>query len=231
MLSVVDSGPVNLGPHVFTPKSNTSMQLITTTSQAWQPNSHTWCGFSISLVSLDLCTSYLDQCSSFQARCRPVFQCWRVLAEGVDSPTSPHPRPQSRTFHNLMRKMTKRGETVESLEYFHNSSSSIPPALAFLLSSPKLPFHNTRPFQTQTGTETLQKRSVTSVRFLPWLADVPAPCLADVTCILCHSSILAGALVRQHAEHPKANHSGSVIWVTVSSSAPISSPTLQQALT
>lgn len=77
----------------------------------------------------------------------------------------------------------------------------------------------------------LQKCSVTLVRFPLWLTDIPAPCPNDATRILCHSSIPVGALVWQHAEHPKANHSGSVIWVTVSSSAPISSPTLQQALT
>lgn len=135
--------------------------------------------------------------------------------------------------------MAERGETVASLEFFHNSSSSIPLAAVFLLLSPNLLLHNTHPFLFYSFWEIsntslrgdVRGRSVTSVRLLPWLTDVAAPCLTDGTCILCHSSILAGALVRQHAEHPKANHSGSVIWVTESSSAPISSPTLQQALT
>lgn len=52
--------------------------------------------------------SYLAQCSSFQLQCRPVSQCWRLLAEGDDSPTSLHHQPQSRTFHNLIKKMSER---------------------------------------------------------------------------------------------------------------------------
>lgn len=83
----------NKVPHVFKPKSSKRTQLITTSTLAWRPN------------------SYLDQCSSFQARCKPVSQCWRDLAEGADSPTSPHPRPRSRTCQNLMRKMAERGES------------------------------------------------------------------------------------------------------------------------
>lgn len=125
LISPVASDCVNLerGPNVQTNVRSSSQP------SRWpetRPNSSTWCGLSISLLSLDLCESYLARCSSFQAQCRPVSRCWGVLAEGVDSPTSPRPPPRSRTFHNLMRKMAERGKTEASLEYFHNSSSSIP---------------------------------------------------------------------------------------------------------
>lgn len=64
-----------------------------------------------------------------------------------------------------------------------------------------------------------------AVNWHSWILQTfPSPhrTKADETCILCHHAP-AGALVRQHAEHREANHSSSVIWVTVSSSAP--SPT------
>ena len=101
---------------------------------------------SLSLwVTLDLRKSYLDRCSSFRAHCRPVSQCWRAPAEGVDSPTLPHPRARIRTFHNLMINTAERKETVASLESFHNSSSSIPQQLSSCCTRQSC-IHNTRPF-------------------------------------------------------------------------------------
>lgn len=54
---------------------------------------------------------------------------------------------------------------------------------------------------------------------IPEYLPSPRGTKADETSILCHVAP-AGALVRQHAEHHQANHSCSLIWLTVSSSAP-----------